>query len=206
MPAMPKFKRLSFRPFTYAAGTLLLCAVGVKLCTGKDAAGAFRQENKPENLQALFELIHVSAHKPGGSAQAMTLFKSLFPDEARLKKALKEDVAPDVLQKVVAYHGNLRARGDKAESAKEIARPEQKVVKVHTATTKELAEYRRGSVAHSEFPGGAKQLAEKILRPGMTFYEVELLEPGKDAGMKYHLFYWDGSQWAMFGPMWRALR
>jgi hypothetical protein len=43
------------------------------------------------------------------------------------------------------------------------------------------------------------------LRPGVTFYEVEFLEPGKDAGMKYHLFYWDGKQWSMLGPVWRAL-
>ena len=39
----------------------------------------------------------------------------------------------------------------------------------------------------------------------MTFYEVEFLEPGKDAGMKYHLFYWDGKQWSMLGPVWRTL-
>jgi hypothetical protein len=40
----------------------------------------------------------------------------------------------------------------------------------------------------------------------MTFYEVELLEPGKEYGMKYHLFFWDGKQWTMLGPVWRELQ
>jgi hypothetical protein len=40
----------------------------------------------------------------------------------------------------------------------------------------------------------------------MTFYEVEFLEPGKDLGIKYHLFYWDSRQWTMLGPLWRALQ
>jgi hypothetical protein len=60
-------------------------------------------------------------------------------------------------------------------------------------------------VVFAKFPGGAVKLAGQILRPGMTFYEVEFLEPGKDSGMKYHLFYWDGKQWTMLGPLWRAL-
>jgi hypothetical protein len=45
-----------------------------------------------------------------------------------------------------------------------------------------------------------------VLRPGLTFYQVEFLEPGKDDGMKYHLFYWDGEQWTMLGPIWRVLK
>ena len=66
--------------------------------------------------------------------------------------------------------------------------------------------YREGSVAYKEFPGGTKRVAELALRPGVTFYEVEYLEPGKSAGMKYHLLYWDGKQWSMLGPVWRVLK
>jgi hypothetical protein len=40
----------------------------------------------------------------------------------------------------------------------------------------------------------------------MTFYEIELVEPGNDAGMKYHLFFHDGKNWKMLGPVWRVLR
>ena len=57
-----------------------------------------------------------------------------------------------------------------------------------------------------KFPGGARELAASALRPGLTFYEVEFLEPGKDLGMKFHLFAWDGERWAMLGPAWRALK
>jgi hypothetical protein len=61
-------------------------------------------------------------------------------------------------------------------------------------------------VADAEFPGGTVEIAKQILRPGMTFFEIEFLEPGKESGMKYHLFYWDGRQWTMLGPVWRAMR
>jgi hypothetical protein len=80
------------------------------------------------------------------------------------------------------------------------------VVKVHGATTEEIVTYAQGSVVYSEFPGGTRRIAERILRPGMTFYEIEFLEPGKEYGMKYHLLYWDGRQWTMLGPLWRALQ
>jgi hypothetical protein len=84
-----------------------------------------------------------------------------------------------------------------------VARPEQTVVKVHAATTEEIARHEEGTVAFDQFPASARRLAEQILHPKMTFYEVQFLEPGEDRGMKYHLFYWDGKQWSMLGPMWR---
>jgi hypothetical protein len=80
------------------------------------------------------------------------------------------------------------------------------MVKVYGATTEEIAMNARGSVVFAEFPGGAIRMAERILRPGMTFYEAEFLEAGKENGVKYHLFFWDGRQWTMLGPVWRALR
>jgi hypothetical protein len=92
-----------------------------------------------------------------------------------------------------------------AEAVK-LAKPEQTVVNVTGATTEEIANYGKGSAAYNEFSGGASGVAEKVLRPGMTFYEVKFLEPGKVAGMKYHLFYWDGGRWTMLGPIWRALK
>ena len=55
-------------------------------------------------------------------------------------------------------------------------------------------------------PAARKKLAEKLLKPGTTFYEVEVTEPGKDSGTKYHMFFWDGAQWRMMGPAWRVLR
>jgi hypothetical protein len=77
---------------------------------------------------------------------------------------------------------------------------------VHASTTAELAKYQEGSTAFNHFPGGAQEMARRYLRDGMTFYEVEFFEPGKDKGMKYHLFFWDGKQWSMLGPIWRVVK
>jgi hypothetical protein len=170
---------------------------------GADQAASFKPENKPENLKALFALFHQTVHVKKDAKQAAALFQSLIPDEARAKEALKDDIAAEVLRQIVDQHKKMEVR--EADVGK-LARPEQTVVKVHAATTEEIARYEKDSVAFKEFPGGAQRLAEQVLRRGVTFYEVEFLEPGKDAGIKYHLFYWDGKQWSMLGPMWRVLK
>ncbi len=170
------------------------------------ASGAdFRHENKPQNLKALFERVHQEAHVKKDSKQAAALFRALIPDEARARKALKDNIAPDTLRQILDMHKKFGGSVNE-EGAAKIARPAQKEVQVHGATTEDIMRYREGSVAYKEFPGGAKRVAEAALRPGMTFYEVEYLEPGKTAGMKYHLLYWDGKQWAMLGPAWRVLK
>jgi hypothetical protein len=170
---------------------------------GDQQVGPFKPENKPENLQALFELLHQTIHVRKDAKQAAAIFQSLIPDEIRAKKALKEDIAAEVLSQIVDQHKKMEVL--EADAGK-LARPEQTVVKVHAATTEEIAKYEKDSVAFEEFPGGAKSLAEQVLRRGVTFYEVEFLEPGKEAGIKYHLVYWDGKQWSMLGPMWRVLK
>jgi len=168
-----------------------------------DKGTDFKHENKPENLKALFELVHQTVHIKKDNKGATTLFASLIPDEARAKKAFKDKIAPDVQNAILDMHKNLRFKED---GAPKIARPTQTVVQVHGSTTEDIIRYREGSVAYKEFPGGTKRVAEQALRPGMTFYEVEYLEPGKDSGMKYHLMYWDGRQWSMLGPAWRVLK
>lgn len=92
-----------------------------------------------------------------------------------------------------------------AALAPSFAKPGQTEIQVHAATTEEIIEYKKDSVGYKEFSGGAKRIAPKVLRPGVTFYEIEYVEPGKEAGMKYHLFYWDGNQWSMLGAAWREL-
>ena len=171
--------------------------------TAGAAAPAFKQENKPENLKALFELVHQTVHIKKDNKGATALFAALIPDEARAKKAFKDKIAPDVQSAILDMHKNLRFKED---GAPKIARPTQTVVQVHGSTTEDIIRYREGSVAHKEFPGGTKRVAEQALKPGMMFYEVEYLEPGKDSGMKYHLMYWDGKQWSMLGPAWRVLK
>lgn len=165
----------------------------------------FKQENSPANLKALFERIHQEIHARKDNKQATALFRGMMPDEARTKKALKDKIAPGDVRMISDMHQKLGA-GVSADSINKVVRATQTVVQVHGATTEDIIRYREGSVAYKEFPGGARRVAEQMLRPGMTFYEVEFLEPGKNAGMKYHLLYWDGKQWSMLGPVWRVMR
>ncbi|HEY7912044.1 MAG TPA: hypothetical protein VIG62_09055 [Blastocatellia bacterium] len=164
---------------------------------------SFKQENKPENLKSLLESLHQTIHVGKDGRQGAAVFQSLIPDEARAKKALREDIAPEALRQLAGFYRDVIVLEEEADK---LARPEQTVVKINAATTEEIAGYQKGSVAFNEFPAGARRLAETVLRPGLTFYQVEFLEPGKDDGMKYHLFYWDGEQWTMLGPIWRVLK
>lgn len=180
-----------------------LFVVALALPGAMAEAASFRHENKPQNLKALFEAMHQAVHVKQDLKQATALFQSMMPDQARIRKALKDNVAPDTARQIAEMHQKMPVT---EETVRKLARPEQKEVQVHGATTEDIIRYREGSVAFNEFPGGAKRVAEQALRPGMTFYEVEYLVPGKDSGMKYHLVYWDGKQWTMLGPAWRVLK
>lgn len=166
-------------------------------------AASFKHENSPKNLKALFEEIHQQVHVKKDVKQATALFQAMMPDAGRVKKALKDNVDRDTEKRVLEMHQKMQITED---VVRKVAQPEQKEVQVHGATTEDIVRYSQGSVAFKEFPGGAKRVAGELLRPGMTFYEVEYLAPGKDAGMKYHLVYWDGKQWSMLGPVWRVLK
>lgn len=170
--------------------------------TAAAADPAFKQTNTATNLQELFETIHQTSQTD--AAKALGAFKKLMPDEERIKKALRDDISPQALREIVNMHDKLRTNMREDVDAFRLALPQQRIVQVHQATTEEIANYEQGSTAFNEFPGGAKQVAKKLLRPQTTFCEVEFLEPGKDQGVKYHLLYWDGKQWSMLGPVWRA--
>jgi caspase domain-containing protein len=151
----------------------------------------------PENPKRLFETIHNLIYVKKDTRSAAALFASLIPNEERVRKALREDVPPETLQKILDMYKQFELPTE--ANVNRLARPEQKIVKAHGATTEEIA---RG---FPEFPGGTVEVAKQILRPGMTFYEVEFLEPGKELGKKFHLLYWDGNQWTILGAVWRAL-
>ena len=170
---------------------------------GAASAASFKQEDKPQNLKAYFELMHQTLYAKKDPKGAAALFKAMVPDSARLKKALKDNGPPEAAQHISELHASMTID---EQTVTKLARAEQKEVRVHGAKTEEIAAYKEGSVAHRQFPGGTKRLAELALRPGMTFYEVEYVEPGKDTGMKYHLMYWAGRQWSMLGPVWRVLK
>jgi hypothetical protein len=151
-----------------------------------------------ENPKRLFETLHNLIYVKKDTRSAAALFASLVADEGRLRKALKDDAPPETLQKILDMY--KRHALPTEANVNQLVRPEQTVVKAHGATTEEIA---RG---FPEFPGGTVEIAKQILRPGMTFFEVEFLEPGKELGKKFHLLYWDGKQWTILGAVWRALQ
>ena len=183
---------------------LISSSVFVTVTGQAPGAEAFRQENTPANLQALLQRAFGHIHVEKSIREGAALYKSLLPDERRLKRALRDDLPPETLRKVLEFHKRFADAPD--EEVARFARPEQTVVRVHGASTEEIRKYQEGSVAFAQFPGGARQMAEQVLRPGTTFYEVEFLEPGQELGIKHHLFYWDGQQWSMLGPLWRVVQ
>ncbi len=141
----------------------------------------------------------------GKTEEAAKLTGALIPDTASLKKGLGDKVSAEVIGKIEGIYATLPK--EPAARAKVLAaKPGYTEIQVHGSTTEELAKYEKDSVAYKEFPGATKTLAtDGILRPGTTYFEVEILEPGKDAGMKYHLFFHDGTAWKMLGPIWRVI-
>lgn len=161
-------------------------------------------DSGPAGLKALLEEIHQAiASKNYGKAAKIT--QGLFPDKSRLAAAFNDGIEADDVQRVIDFHAQLLAETDDLARVFE-PKPGQNVIEVHSATTEDIALYSLDSVAYAKFPGGAHDLAQQgFLRPGVTFYEVEFLEPGATLGTTYHLFYWDGKSWAMLGPVWRVL-
>jgi hypothetical protein len=138
-------------------------------------------------------------------AKAKALVLGAIPTTEDLKKVLNETVPAETIDKLVAIYKELPPSDEKVAClfSPDLARSE---VRVYGSSVEELIAYEDGSLAYKEFPGGAKDVAEKALRPGGTFYEVEVTEPGKDSGMKFHMFFWDGQGWKMLGPLWRAFQ
>ncbi|HXG65715.1 MAG TPA: hypothetical protein VNO70_11460 [Blastocatellia bacterium] len=172
---------------------IFICAMTLAAAPGgcMQSANVFRQENNPANLQALCQEIHKAIFVTKDMEKAATLWRSLLPDEERAKKALREDIPAEPLQTILAFHKKLLDAPLTSETLPSLAKPEQTEVRVSSFTTEEMA---------------ADSPAKPYLRPGFTFYSVEFLEKDKNAGMRYHLFYWDGRQWTMLGPIWRAFR
>lgn len=184
--------------------SILAAAACDKSSTGAAAAkneSLYAQSDGADNLKGLLDTI-VKASEGGDAKKAAALTRGLFPDKAALGKALKDD-ATALTDKLVAWIGSVPPEDEKVAGVIKRGEPGRTEIQVHGATTEEIAEYKDGSVAYKEFPGGARKLAQSVLRPGVKFYEVEFLEPGKDAGMKFHLFFWDGASWRMLGPAWR---
>lgn len=154
-----------------------------------------------DGLKALFTKLQ-EAIRAGDTGTAVTMTRGFFPDDASLQKAIKDSAT---LKKIKTMHAQFSGAADDQIAELFATDANRTQIKVHSATTEELIAYEKGGTA-AEFPGGAKTAAQTVLQPRLTFYEIELVKPGEDLGMKYHLFYHDGQNWKMLGPIWRALR
>lgn len=159
------------------------------------------QKDGADGLKAFFEQSHAAcAQKDYGKGKQLVM--SVIPSKDQLKKLFKDDVAGDKLDKLADQYKELPPNDEKAACV--FAPDGRTEIKVYASSVEDLAAYKEGTPAFEEFPGGAKKLAETVLKPGTTFYEVEVTEPGKDSGTKYHMFFWDSAQWRMMGPAWRV--
>jgi len=161
----------------------------------------FKHENTTDNLKQLFEKIQKADEKT-----SLALTNGVLPDEAALRKALKDGVAPETIVQAVDFWKKLIPPEDAKRSRIFVPDAAYSEVSVHSSTTEELLKYEKGSAAFMYFPGGAKKLAEAVLRPGMTWHEVVLTKPGTKEKTPFHLFYWTGERWSCLGPLWRALK
>ncbi len=187
---------------------LAALGLGASACEKSDPGAAanalFKQTNTPDNLKALVEAI-LKAQEAGEVERAAALTNNLIFDDGLLKKVFKADT-PGPFMTLQRNRLKLFPQ-TQAELANLIRRlnPARTQVNVHGATTEEIQAAvggTGGTEAAKEFLQMPKDFADN-LRPGVTFYQVEMVEPGKNAGVKYHLFTWDGSRWRMLGPGWR---
>jgi hypothetical protein len=170
-----------------------------------EASALYAQKNTPANLKGLIAAIFEAAEK-GEHQKAAVLIRSLIVDEAAAKLAMRDDAPVDYVASYTASaRQNLKETDEKLLSLFKRGDPKRTQINVHAATTEELIANAPDSIGFAEFPKGAHRLAAVVLRPKTTFYEVELVKPGDDGGLKYHLFFWDGTRWRMFGPAWRNL-
>jgi hypothetical protein len=163
---------------------------------------------RPDSAEALQQLATrlQQAYAREDAQAVLQITRGLLPNEEQILAALAPDVSAEDRAKVMEWHAAL-SKDDKSLLKLLAMQAAQTKVVVHSATTEQLAGKESAPEAIQKFPGGAAEAARKgVLRPGRKFHEVEFLEPGKDAGMRFHLFYWNGSSWSMLGPIWRKVR
>lgn len=193
-----RFCAISVAVVSLALGTE---RIGAQVADSNGAKSAVA--DKPADLKAEFAKV-LTAIRAKDTTQAAKLTRDFLPDDQSLRKAVTGE---DAIKIITAFHQQFRSAPDAQVSWAFAVDPDQTEIFVHGSTTKDLADYKNDSVAFREFPGGARAAAQQgILKPGMTFYEIEVLKPGAELGMKFHLFYHDGKNWKMLGPIWRAMR
>jgi hypothetical protein len=206
-PAVPSIDARGGPASTAAMGgsaTAAPSAAAPAAATGAPAPAPSPVAASEQALEAASKAF-ADARAANDAPRLFELTKAMMPTTDEMRKVLR--VGPETDAFLEQYKAE-RIRGDANEAAREILKPKeasQTVVKVHSATTEELAAYENGSVAYAEFPGGMKRFAERVAAPGRVWHTIEYLEPGNDAGMKFTAFtVVDGRVFFVVKP-WRAL-
>jgi hypothetical protein len=186
----------------FACGAAVLAGLSLAACSG---SSVHSEAGDPADLQRRFHDLH-AAILSDNRAEAARITQALLPDRQRLAKALSDAVLPEHIDRILNMHSEFLS--DANDVAALLAPgPDQTSVGVFHATVEDLVEYAPGTTAFESFATGARDLARMgILRPGLTFYQVKVRKPGSEYGTTYHLFYWDGEDWAMVGPAWRVIK
>lgn len=140
-----------------------------------------------ETLESISKA-YADARAANDAPRLLALTKAMLITNEDLKKVLRTGAATDAF---IAKFNADRIRGDANEAAGELLKPTsaaQTVVRVHSATTEELAAFAPDSVAAKEFPPVMKAFAEQVAAPGRVWQTIEYLEPGQDHGMKFTVF------------------
>lgn len=190
---------------TFSIAVALAAAMFSGACNrpSRGSAVSAGQEDGSSGLAALFrEMAAAADAKDVAKGQALAL--SLLPDRPVLRKVLLDEVDDTVRKGILAPYLDISPSPQLAARAF-VPGGGMTEVHVYAATTEQLIAYERGSLAMLRFPTGAQRLARAALRPNMTFYEVEITPPGAPTGVKYHMFFWDGSRWRTLGSAWHAI-
>ncbi len=179
---------------------LALLAVG---CS-KPTAADFKAEDTTASLERYFGHI-VRAARTGNTDKAADYIKALMPSTSDIRSAFKKSAEEDAISKLHGGLTNLMSVSDAALVASFAPDKARSEIRAYRATVEEIIQNARDSVVFAEFPGGTRRIAERYLRKDLAFYEVEVTEPGKDSGSKFHLFWVSDGRWKTLGPAWRIL-
>lgn len=159
---------------------------------------SFQHVNDHENLRALYRRLR-DLIRGGQYARANALGGSLLPDEARLRAGLREGTPEAEVLRILELE-----KRSLPDDVYKIFAPDSTAseVRLYRATTEELQNPPKNTAARDVFPKNVKSVAKDLLRPGITWYIVELAVPGQDQGFRYHLHFFDGAHWTMLGPIW----
>lgn len=201
---LKKFENFKFRRFALVFIGLTVLFVGGYSCKKKKAEELKATPEKVEatELSALFKELQTKL-RSGDKPAAAQIARSFLPEQEDVESILapgKENLA----SKISAFQKKFAPTSDSDAIKIFDTKKERTVIKVHRATTEDLVKNEKGTTSYNEFPSGILGLAGSILKPNTAFYEVEMLEPGKEMGMKYHLFVKTKGGWKMMGPIWRV--